>query len=200
MRCNAIRPSPPGRDLRRRRARGAGPGRAGRGGAARPRRVAVGDLRGQHGRRAAARLLRRPPPRPSRGQPRPPLPHHRDLRHADHLLDHAARAVRDGRRRVISVSPPAYVAATLAAGFVFVRLGIAWSAAPEVAPVSADAAAWIAVGLLGGARGRGPLPDRHDGHRARRPPLPARHPRDQHRRRAGAGPGRRRGAGRRRRW
>ena len=100
------------------------PGRAGAGGVDRPGPVAVGDLRGEHGRGAAARLLLRALPRPPGGEPAPPVPRHRHLRHPDHLLDHAAGAVRDGRRRLPRRSRRPTARSTIAAGYLFVRLGI----------------------------------------------------------------------------
>ena len=100
------------------------------GGAARAGRLALGDLRGQHGRGAAARLLRRPPARPPRGQPRPPFLTTGicgTLTTFSTLQLELFEMVDGGRLGLAA----AYVAATLAAGYVFVRLGIALERRPE---------------------------------------------------------------------
>ena len=67
----------------------------------------------------------------------PPVPHHRDLRHADHLLDPPAGAVRDGRRRAPRPRRRLLRRRRSPAGYLCVRLGIALSAGPEAAAVSA---------------------------------------------------------------
>ena len=94
----------------------------------------------------------------------------------------------------------AYVGATLAAGFLFVRARDRARAPRPTVSRTRERRGLDRGRPARRRRRRRPLPDRRRLRRAHRPPLPARHPRGQPRRHAGARPRRRRGAATARRW
>ena len=142
------------------------------------------------------------------GEPPPPLPRHRHLRHPDHLLDPAARALRPRRRRRARARA-AYCAATLAAGYLLPAAGDRARGAPAAAPAAAEARderRRLDRGRPPRRRRRGgPLRPRLRDRAARRGAVPARDPRRQpargagDRRRRRLDPGRRGGDDRQRR-
>src|ERR1044072_7950437 len=98
---------------------------------------------------AGPRILLCPTPRSPGGQPRPPFPDHRHLRHAHHFLHASAGAVRDGRRRVPAACQRLR-SGHLRRGLYLHPPGHRGGAATTLEDGGMSAATWVLVGLLGG--------------------------------------------------